>query len=641
MRAIIACLVAILLLISPYRQDVLSLTPLTYLLLVGVTYELSAAYLEWAGIVKSEPLNLCLYPVDFLFLVALVGLTGWEKSPFAVFLILPVIFYAYDFGFRAGLIFSLSASFLLLFLASFFSSSLYFLGESLAMVFLSLPIGIMQDERKIREENLEVLGRIKDLLMSTPPLEDTLKEILITIGKTIDADAGAFYLYDGKSNKLVLHPVRWGLEDIGRERERVLERGISLEEKGVSTKVFEEGIPILVKDAKKDPLIIKEIVELLNVQSDMCFPLVLFGERRGGVHLIRRKGKRPFSEREFQRAGDLLQYALPILEKIELQYKIAEEHRLRSTLSKFVSSLATAIDIEDLAREVVYGLKELTNAEYIAFFECLHKRPRVLFHLSEDLQLSPSFLQRVCDIVMKEKSLFNINIREEEGATVLILTFFEEETPAYLLIAARSTPWEFPEEVRSLVLSLTPESENALRRARDRTELQKYAFHDPLTGLLNRRNFYRRMAEEFRRAMRYNYPLSIAFLDLDNFKSFNDRFGHTQGNRVLSALGRLIREHIRLSDFAARVGGEEFILVFPHISKSSATNVAERIASIIRENLGISVSIGVAEFPADAKTLKRLVEKADQAMYEAKKRGKGLVHVYGDDKSQEKEAETR
>jgi diguanylate cyclase (GGDEF)-like protein len=139
--------------------------------------------------------------------------------------------------------------------------------------------------------------------------------------------------------------------------------------------------------------------------------------------------------------------------------------------------------------------------------------------------------------------------------------------------------------------------------------------------------FYQRIGREIKGARRYGYPISLAIMDIDNFKEFNDTYGHLEGDRILAELGRLLKEEIRASDYAARLGGEEFAIVLPHTSKEAAAIMAERLRKKIKDKLGISVSIGIGEFPSDANTLRALLRKADQALYEAKRKGKGRIAI--------------
>lgn len=166
--------------------------------------------------------------------------------------------------------------------------------------------------------------------------------------------------------------------------------------------------------------------------------------------------------------------------------------------------------------------------------------------------------------------------------------------------------------------------------------LQSLASTDALTRLVNRRQFNHRIQAEVARAKRHHSPLSLALFDIDNFKHLNDFYGHPVGDRILKELGGLIANNVRESDIAARYGGEEFALVLPETAEKEASELLERLRQLIAETvfclpdtpITFTVSIGVAELPSRQKHANalQLIEKADQALYQAKAQGKNKVY---------------
>lgn len=159
-----------------------------------------------------------------------------------------------------------------------------------------------------------------------------------------------------------------------------------------------------------------------------------------------------------------------------------------------------------------------------------------------------------------------------------------------------------------------------------------------LTGLFNQIYIRQRLEEEIYRSRRYNHPLSLLMIDLDNFKGLNDRYGHTAGDHLLKYFSQLIIETIRPSDIAARYGGEEFLIILPETNKEEAQAVAERLQKRIslypfridsrKEDVQFSISIGVSSFPEYSQSGDELITLADMALYQAKKEGKDKVAVY-------------
>ncbi len=162
-------------------------------------------------------------------------------------------------------------------------------------------------------------------------------------------------------------------------------------------------------------------------------------------------------------------------------------------------------------------------------------------------------------------------------------------------------------------------------------QLLQQSLTDPLTGLNNRRSFEAILHSEFQRGNRSNAPLSLLMLDIDLFKSFNDTYGHLQGDHVLSQVGSLVRTGARTGDHIARFGGEEFVVILPDTSGEQALQVATRICTAVSSASWsvrpITVSIGVATRDAETPTPYALVNAADQALYEAKRSGKNRVHA--------------
>ena len=165
---------------------------------------------------------------------------------------------------------------------------------------------------------------------------------------------------------------------------------------------------------------------------------------------------------------------------------------------------------------------------------------------------------------------------------------------------------------------------------------KELSIRDELTQLYNSRHFYHQLKAEIERAGRYNRPLSLAMMDLDDFKKHNDNFGHLEGDNVLSSLGKMINYFLRGVDSGYRYGGEEFAIILPDTDLKEAANVTERIRNGFEalifspapnKEVHCTVSIGVAQYEPKLE-IKTFISRADQAMYLAKKQGKNRIAFY-------------
>jgi diguanylate cyclase (GGDEF)-like protein len=161
------------------------------------------------------------------------------------------------------------------------------------------------------------------------------------------------------------------------------------------------------------------------------------------------------------------------------------------------------------------------------------------------------------------------------------------------------------------------------------------AYRDALTGLYNHRYFYEQLAHEVERALRYNQSLTVLLMDMDNFKSVNDSYGHLAGDKFLGIVGETIARQIRASDVGARYGGDEFVVILPSTTPEEAAVTAEKLQAAVAASASMSgvdgdlrlgVSIGIASCPADSRSPGELLQIADQRLYDVKTRRERSRH---------------
>lgn len=244
-----------------------------------------------------------------------------------------------------------------------------------------------------------------------------------------------------------------------------------------------------------------------------------------------------------------------------------------------------------------------------------------------------------CDIVIPEETVSRQHAKIQ-------LTFFQETGSCeYRLVDNGSTNKTFVNnnEVQSVLLKngdkilvgntiLKFEHLDA-EDIKYHKEIQKKIKYDALTGLLTKESLYLALHHELKRCQQFNLPLSVLMMDLDHFKKVNDTHGHQAGSHTLKEIGSIISKNLRKTDVSARYGGEEFLSYLSEQTKDKAQIAADYLRMVIENSainfqdiiISITISIGVAQFPDDGRTVEELVAKADEALYLAKNRGRNQV----------------
>jgi diguanylate cyclase (GGDEF)-like protein len=205
----------------------------------------------------------------------------------------------------------------------------------------------------------------------------------------------------------------------------------------------------------------------------------------------------------------------------------------------------------------------------------------------------------------------------------------EAEPVGFLIVYSRSSDHRFAEDEIRQLEELAARAGPAIENARRFREARQLADLDALTGLHNRRYFHETLAREVARAHRYGRDLALVVFDLDDFKAINDRIGHLAGDAVLAETADRVKDVVRSADFACRVGGDEFAVILPESSTADADQLYHRLLGAVSSRpVGqagrLFVSAGIAEL-TDADDPTTFFERADEALYRAKERGKGQV----------------
>jgi diguanylate cyclase (GGDEF)-like protein len=412
---------------------------------------------------------------------------------------------------------------------------------------------------------------------------------------------------------------------------------------------------------------------ILDLSEDSAISAALEGQRARGVVVVSGAGaelvwdlliaKKRSEEQEkifveLQVAYDKirsherrLQASKEALEKAneELESRLAEIFFTH----EFFKALTTFSSVDDVTSLIVDGANGILGAEVSAVYlfeqqdwtlklRASQGRPEEIFHpvvpVSETIlgaAFRDGFVQQ--SDVPPGSDLAAWTNRPEEVRSQAALPLRHGDAVIGVLMIASATFRELTPAERDRLQVVANQSSLALQNALLHEELERLSVTDRLTDLYNHGYLHQRLEEELERAARFGHHLSVIMLDIDDFKQFNDRYGHPKGDMVLRAVSAIVKQNLREIDVAARYGGEEFVIVLPETDVAGAAAVAERIRVSMAEfshlpvnadvRVAQTVSLGVASYPQHATTTARLIEAADSAMYEAKRRGKNQVCV--------------
>lgn len=328
---------------------------------------------------------------------------------------------------------------------------------------------------------------------------------------------------------------------------------------------------------------------------------------------------------------------------------LVHEQRLNE-ISQIISS---SLDLNAVLQTILQLTAQLVHADMAALALISPDRQQMLFNHTYNL---PGTLRRsavpvgegLCwEAASKNASILADDYQQHPSA---LAEWKELGVHAYLgvpLVAGNDTLGAlnlfriaqgrpFNQRDRFLAEMVARQAGVAIQNARRYEEAKRLATHDSLTGLYTRHHFFELAHREYERSRRYQRPLSLIMLDLDNLKQVNDEYGHQTGDRALQVLAQICQAELRQVDLIGRYGGDEFIILLPETDLLKAARAAERVReranqAVVenhQEQVRISVSLGVAALEDDIESFEALVDRADQAQYMAKESGKNQVRIW-------------
>jgi diguanylate cyclase (GGDEF)-like protein len=398
--------------------------------------------------------------------------------------------------------------------------------------------------------------------------------------------------------------------------------------------------PVEMRERRNDTS--KKSRRTLNV-----FPVIVGGELRGAIAVegdVEGQDLKQTISRFCQTVG-------PQLEILRLRGEVSERDWLARAVSRFNESLKK-IDADDFWMHVTQISAELLQAERVSLLirnevsDTLHTRAAIGSRIN--LFTEKTVGDRVAKLVLEAGNpvvVSDIDIIGMKPAP----SEWSYKTPSFIsypiVIGGRKIAVmnftdkaggdAFNDRDLELLQAIVPQIAVAIDRTvlKDKAgEFEQLSVTDSLTGLLNRRYMEKRLVEEIQRSKRHRFPMSLMMLDVDDFKSYNDSFGHPAGDIALKIVADVLKDTLRADDVASRYGGEEFSILLPQTTSTEAAAIAERIRQRIENTefpkRQVTVSIGIAACSAVIYTPAEIVDAADHALYEAKNHGRNNVQIY-------------
>lgn len=402
------------------------------------------------------------------------------------------------------------------------------------------------------------------------------------------------------------------------------------------------------------------------------FVPVRSGERTIGVLSIQSYRKHAYTESSLETLKTLANHCAGALERIWAQEALTLMAERLKVLYQAAHAVSASLDMEELCDAIhctvekvmpcedfvidgynaetneivpIYAIefprKRVATEKYFADHglagRIVHSRKPVLFNSLEEMDKSGITFE-----------FYGSNGKEASQSIVAVPMLLHGKVGG--MISAQSyKPDAYTKDDQYLLELLASHAAIAMENSRLFTTIQYLADTDPLTGILTRRKFYELAEREFNHAKRYTRPLSVMMLDVDEFKKFNDRFGHHVGDLVLKLVVLQCKLSLREVDIFGRLGGEEFSVALPNTDLERAVQVAERLSRLVKEavlneaenlfematgekpekdSVKITVSIGVAACDDSCKNIDVLMDHADRAMYSVKNKGRNQISVW-------------
>jgi diguanylate cyclase (GGDEF)-like protein len=384
-----------------------------------------------------------------------------------------------------------------------------------------------------------------------------------------------------------------------------------------------------------------------RISSLIVIPLIDRGAVTG-VLTVDSSRYQAFSESEKNTVEMFASHLVRALERERIYMVIKRDIFGLTILREASSNLVSSLNFDVIAAKLCEGAHRIAPSRI--FFFLAERKKFALIYQSAPIEgdrrlfdLGGTFLNMVIEnrspLYMSDVTGYPIPIlpfKNSEAASVLAIPLLYENhiLGIFVMLSDRK---DFLDTFQVDMLKvMCNQAVTCIANARLHRKIEAMATTDGLTGLLNHRVFQEKLSAELRRQNRISGPVSLILTDIDHFKKVNDTYGHPVGDLVLKGVSKIIRATARDIDIPARYGGEEFAVILPGTDSAGTKHIAERLRKAVMNktfsadgrSFAVTISLGMATSPSDAKAKEALLEKADQALYEAKHGGRNRSVVW-------------
>ena len=480
------------------------------------------------------------------------------------------------------------------------------------------------------------LENIGMLLSSSFETSEIVKTVLSAAANIANADSSGLILVDEK-NKRISNAYEYNEQT----RKTKAYKSTARLDEGISGAILKSKRAIAVTDLSAYPNVNPVAIKKRRV-SVVGIPLIA-RERTIGILFLDSLTPRTFKRAEIDHLTILANQTAIALDNALLDNIVKREAKETALLYEVSQSLISTLDFDQLLKNILQHLKETFDFLNVSVLLVDEEKQILYTHSSITYSAEDNNLKLrigkdgITGHVAKTKRMYySPDVRNDtyyvlgndKTRSEVCFPLLSGDHLIGVLDVESSVINGFSQDVIRLLSSLSAQIAIAIDNARLYAETKKLSLTDSLTQLSNRRSFDIFIEAEIRRAERYRRTFVAMMIDFDNFKNYNDRYGHTAGDIVLQKLSKIMKDIIRDVDFLCRYGGDEFVAILPETDASFALDVAERMRKKIAAQKiqpKITLSIGIASFPHDARDKSKLIDLADQACYEAKQRGGNRV----------------